>query len=331
MLKKVGTNWSFENEAVLEDFCWNNLESLLGVIPIARQFNTTSKYVCDILAKTRYNQLVILELKNEEDRYIIQQLTRYYDQLVIEKVFEAEIDYQLPVKLVAVAPVFHRDNLTDIKYHKLDFELLQFKVIEQQDIVYFQISKLVNSSQCQIRIPYQRQDKNIDVIEPPRSLLNILNKYDLEEKNNILSIRAKILGSDNQIQEIIDSGKFLYGKSKNSVFAELRHDPQRNSLALFLWLANTHAKNKKHFRARMRVWNDWINVTDIAHVPKGLGRTITKQEWKSGKIKPLKKLQPRQNSWIKKLNENPSPRKRYEQNLIKRIDNHHIMVIVDEY
>jgi RecB family endonuclease NucS len=43
--------------------------------------------VCDILAIDAQHQLHILELKNSEDRYLIQQLTRYYANLQEVKPF----------------------------------------------------------------------------------------------------------------------------------------------------------------------------------------------------------------------------------------------------
>ena len=75
-----------------------------------------------IVAIDENKRLVVLELKNCEDRYIVQQLTRYYDALLEEKAFNEEIDYGQPVRLVAIAPSFHKDNFTDRKYHKRMFE-----------------------------------------------------------------------------------------------------------------------------------------------------------------------------------------------------------------
>ena len=117
MLNRVGTNWKFESETILEDFIWDNLTNFLDLFPVARQYKTSNSQICDILARNKHNQLIILELKNTEDRYIIQQLTRYYNELLEEKAFINKIDYGQPVKLVAVAPIFHRDNFTDIKYN----------------------------------------------------------------------------------------------------------------------------------------------------------------------------------------------------------------------
>ena len=198
MLNKVGTGWKFKSEAILEDFIWDNLESFLKLIPIAKQYKTSNSQICDILAKNKHNQLVILELKNAEDRYIVQQLTRYYDELLEEKAFINKIDYGQPVKLIAVAPNFHRDNFTDIKYHKLDFELWQFKIIEQQDDFCLQILELQSNVTKKIDLSYQKRKKNIDIPSPSRTLLNILSKSNSEEKNRILNIRDLSTGQKNK-------------------------------------------------------------------------------------------------------------------------------------
>lgn len=82
-LRKTGESWEFASEAALEDFIWQNLQQLLGFTPLQRQYAVKGE-VCDILALDDQKQLVILELKNAEDRYVIQQLTRYYDNLLDE-------------------------------------------------------------------------------------------------------------------------------------------------------------------------------------------------------------------------------------------------------
>lgn len=129
-LKKTGTGWEFTNEAALEDFVWDNLKSLLNLTPLKRQYFVRSE-VCDILAVDDNRQLVVLELKNTEDRYIVQQLTRYYDALLEVKPFDAEIDYSKPIRLVAVAPIFHRHNEIDRKYHKLIFGFLKVIILKR--------------------------------------------------------------------------------------------------------------------------------------------------------------------------------------------------------
>ncbi|WP_375492887.1 endonuclease NucS domain-containing protein [uncultured Nostoc sp.] len=73
-LIKTGNGWKFATEADLEDFVWANLKELFGFIPLKRQYYINGQ-ICDILALRENKQLVVLELKNAEDRYI-QQLTR---------------------------------------------------------------------------------------------------------------------------------------------------------------------------------------------------------------------------------------------------------------
>ena len=122
-LKKTGSGWEFFSEEILEDFLYEHLEILLGLNVLDKQ-HIVNNQRCDILAVDSHKKLVVLELKNVEDRGIVQQLTRYYDALLDEKPFSDKVDYQQPVRLVAITPNFHRDNFTDRKYHTLDFQFL---------------------------------------------------------------------------------------------------------------------------------------------------------------------------------------------------------------
>ncbi|HEY9815019.1 MAG TPA: endonuclease NucS domain-containing protein, partial [Candidatus Obscuribacterales bacterium] len=91
-LHKTPSGWGFISEAALEKFIWTNLKQLFGVIPLKQQYVSNGE-ICDILAVDDDKGLVILELKNVEDRYLIQQLTRYYANLLEEKPFSQEVDY----------------------------------------------------------------------------------------------------------------------------------------------------------------------------------------------------------------------------------------------
>ena len=42
----------------------------------------------------------------------------------------------------------------------------------------------------------------------------------------------------------------------------------------------------------MKLWTNWIQVSDIGHVPEGLGKMISFQEWQSASVRPLNKLLP---------------------------------------
>ena len=86
MLRKTGTGWEFENEALLEDFVQRCRQTLLG-LKVTTQQHPINGQICDLVAVSETGQLGILELKNQEDRYIVQQLTRYFDTFIEERPF----------------------------------------------------------------------------------------------------------------------------------------------------------------------------------------------------------------------------------------------------
>ena len=151
MLKKVGEGWQFASENNLEDFVWSQLNSLFELSPLKRQY-TTYGDICDILALDKNSRLVIMELKNVEDRYIVQQLTRYYHSLLEEKPFQQQVNYQLPVRLIAVAPSFHRHNWIDRKYHKISLEFMSFTLRQQQNEIYLHLTDLDTKKNSQVKI-----------------------------------------------------------------------------------------------------------------------------------------------------------------------------------
>jgi hypothetical protein len=82
---------------------------------VQRQYSIKNQR-CDLLCCDKLTkQLLIIELKNEEDRGLVAQLTRYRKAIFLEKPFADKIDYSLPVKLVAIAPTFHEDNYSNPK------------------------------------------------------------------------------------------------------------------------------------------------------------------------------------------------------------------------
>lgn len=151
MLKKVDNKWQFASENNLEDFVWSRLNSLLGLSGLKRQYRVYGD-TCDILALDENSRLVILELKNVEDRYIVQQLTRYYHSLLDEKPFQQQVNYELPIRLIAVAPSFHYHNWIDKKYHQLSFEFMTFTLSQQQNEVYLQLQNLDTKENIQTTV-----------------------------------------------------------------------------------------------------------------------------------------------------------------------------------
>jgi RecB family endonuclease NucS len=289
MLRQTGTSWEFENEALLEDFLQRHLQTLLGLKVIAQQ-HAINGQICDLIAVSGRGQLAILELKNQEDRYIHQQLTRYFDAFLEEQPFADITDYSQPIRLLAIAPSFHRDNFIDRKYSRLDIEFLTFQVISNERGHALQLRHLDTGDCTQIALPEVPGEPRPEVPNPPKALLSLLAKCLPVEKEGILALRRQILSFDLRLQEIVAGGSILYGSGKTNLCAELRYDKTRSQVALFLWLP--HRASRQTVVARLRVWTDWQTVSDLAHIPKALGSTITVDEWLKGNLEPLKKVVP---------------------------------------
>ncbi|NES75997.1 MULTISPECIES: endonuclease NucS domain-containing protein [Okeania] len=235
----------FQSEEDLENYIEENFNQILpGLVLIKRQ-HTINTQRCDLLCSIKsVKQPVIIELKNEEDRNLISQLTRYRKALLIEKPFPEQIDYSLPVKLIAIAPTFHEDNYTDQEASKFenDFCLWEFSIdIEQgKDIAQFNLSgktydipypifgfpgKILNSESYSKSLPtfawefYFRLDQKY--------------KKDFQGLRNQLIVQPKI-------KEMVSTSyrKVLYGtgEGKNhKKLAEITNTPGKD-LCLFLWL-----------------------------------------------------------------------------------------------
>lgn len=296
--KRLGEKWEFRSEADLEDFLWLHLEELFNVAPLKRQFSVAGQ-VCDILALDVDRRLLIIELKNEEDRYVVSQITRYYHALLEEQPLAETVDYSKNIKLIVVAPSFHRDNFTDNRYSQLDINFLLFNIAIEHNNLTFNLRDTEGRDFANITAPYQESKEEKLIPEPPRKLINLLINIGEIERKAFLQVRDNILGFDGRIQEFVSGSSILYGSSKSKLCAELRHDPTRQSLALFLWLPNITSRRTtaKKVTARMRIWTNWLEVSAIGHVPKGTGRMISLEELRSGSVRPLKKLLPRPNSF----------------------------------
>jgi len=259
-LKKTGSGWEFESEAALEDFVWANLPQLFGLTPLKRQYKVKGQ-ICDILGLDENRQLTVLELKNLEDRYIVQQLTRYYDALGEEKPFAEEVDCDRPIRLIAVTPSFHRDNYTDRKYCHLDIQFLQFQVLVDGEKFYLQLKDVDNDKVWQFEIPYQERESNDNIPDPPRALINLLAKFPDADSQLLLRMRQKILTFDKRMEEKVESGSISYGKGKSKPCAEIigKQDTYRKTLIiprLILWLPispSLNKINKTHIIGRMIV------------------------------------------------------------------------------
>ena len=93
--------FKFEDENALETFVEANLDKLFEIQAIARQYRVNGE-ICDLLAVDKNRALTIIELKNTEDRYVVQQITRYYHSIYEEKPFSDRIDYDQSIRLIII-------------------------------------------------------------------------------------------------------------------------------------------------------------------------------------------------------------------------------------
>ncbi|BBD63052.1 hypothetical protein NIES2109_59020 (plasmid) [Nostoc sp. HK-01] len=280
-LRKTGDAWEFASESALEDFLWENLQQLLGFTPLKRQYAAKGEF-CDILALNESKQLVILELKNAEDRYVIQQLTRYYDNLLDERPFPEQIDYSQPVKLIAAVPSFHRHNLIDCKYNLLKIDLLQIQILKDNQQFYLRLQDINTNQTWSIPIPYQElnfSSTTHDIPAAPQLLLDWLGACTGEEQQAILKLREKILSFDERITEEIEGRNTIrYGKGKSKPVAEICYHRTSHKPVVFLWLPTPNSRQKEVI-GRLRLWLEGEIVTHVGHVPEGFGRMKLQSEW----------------------------------------------------
>jgi hypothetical protein len=218
--------WSFKTEFDLEEFVWANLETLLQLKPLARQYGIKGQ-ICDILAITPEQQLVILELKNSEDHYVVQQLTRYYAYLYQGQPFAEQVNYSLPVCLVAIAPTFHPHNHIDREYNRLDIDFYRFTITSDGDHFRFQIVHADSATERIVDVnssfhPYLRSLEGESALQtptrgigrPPKSLRIPLEKMKPEQAAVVSTLRLQILEFDPRMREVGLTSRTLYGLAK---------------------------------------------------------------------------------------------------------------------
>lgn len=215
---------NFKSEAALEKFVWDNLWELLSLTPIARQYYIEGQ-LCDILATDLNKQLVVIELKNTEDRYIIQQLTRYYDSLQTHQPFAEQVDYEQPIRLLAIAPQFHKHSFVDRRHSLLNYQFASFRIIQTDEKLHFE---LVDSDTHQIwslAIPPNFHPLVVSIFNdisepvheippPPKSLRKILEGTSSQTQVRILTIREQILNFNYSMREVGLTTRTQYGLAK---------------------------------------------------------------------------------------------------------------------
>ena len=265
MLRHSNGYWGFVDELELENFVWNRLSEIFNLTPLERQFNIRGQ-ICDILAVTNEKQLVIIELKNTTDRYVINQLTRYYDLIIQEKPFQDKIDYEKEVFLYAVCAFFHEHNLVDVKYNKLNFNLYEAIVVKKESEFRFiaydiQDKKIQGETTISYQEPLKQETLTKSFFTVNFLLAKWLDCLSEEEKVNILKIRQKFLDFDERIEELEQDKSIIYchhyGKDKVKSFAEFKFDARSKKILVFLWLRDWWLKNTPLLRCQIHTINSY--------------------------------------------------------------------------
>ena len=199
------------------------MPKLLNLKPLHRQFSIDGKF-CDLLAVDKADRLVIVELKNVEDRYVVQQLVCYYDAIARAQSLPFEASTTAP-RLLAISPSFYADTLTDCQYCTLPVELFTFSIQSSTSGRF----KLVLSDDAgkdvsALALPksLQANQPGIHIAAPPRKLLNWLSRVHELEHAWILALRQQLLGADARMKEIVEPNRILYGKGKSKPCCELK-------------------------------------------------------------------------------------------------------------
>lgn len=221
-------NWQFQREQDLEAFVWTQLLAWLHLQPLIRQCSISGQ-VCDILAVDAQQQLIVIELKNIADRDVVPQLTRYYHAIITEKPFAAQVNYDLPIRLMAIVPTVHPRNQIDQQYSRLHFEFYTFRIATQVGGFMFELEPVALPQQRQsVPIPPPLQSTLIPVIPvapdapapssqlvpPPKSLRKLLDALSPQQQDYLLEIRAQILAFDEHLVEVGRTTTTQYGLRK---------------------------------------------------------------------------------------------------------------------
>jgi hypothetical protein len=240
-----GDRWQFKTEFDLEEVVWRNLSQILKLTPLSRQFSISGKF-CDILAVEDSNRLVIVELKNTEDRYVVQQLVRYYDALE-GAALPFDIDRTVPPRLIAIAPSFHADTLIDCKYSTLQIKLITFSLEPSPGGISLRLRDAVGHefSALPLHKGQTASELDIPISAPPRKLLNWLSDSSEVERAWVLALRQQLLSFDPRMKETVEPTQIFYGRGKAKPCCELRklrNSGYRRHLEYYLWLPDPEDK-----------------------------------------------------------------------------------------
>lgn len=237
-----GREVRFQSEADLEYYIESHFNTIFSDLTLVKRQYTIKTQRCDLLCCSKSDkQPVIIELKNEEDRGIVAQLIRYRKALLVKKPFTEQIDYSLPIKLIAIAPIFHEDNYTDKEASKFenDFEFLQFSVKNYNGLGKFKLRDRVHDISYpifglpEISTSYDTSSNGLPVFTQ-----NFRSHLPLEYRHDFNALRT-LLVTQPKVKEMVSPTykKILYGTGEGENHKKLAEITNTGKgVQLFLWL-----------------------------------------------------------------------------------------------
>lgn len=243
----VGGVIRFQSENDLEAYIELNFNKIFPDLILVKRQYSIKMQPCDLLCCSKLTkQPVIIELKNEEDRGLVPQLIRYRKAILTAKPFAEQIDYSLPVKLIAITPKFHEDNYTDKEASKFEDDLYfwKFNVDNYNNLGKFTLCDKTYDIPypiCGLPETYLNYDAQLDSL--PAFTFNFLGKLKKEYHNDFLFLRLLFM-SQPKVKEMVSPtySKLLYGTGEGENHKKLAEITNTSKgLSLFLWLP-THVR-----------------------------------------------------------------------------------------
>ena len=286
MLRPFRGKFLLKSESLLEEFIWLNLDRLLKINPLKRQYIVNNKNRTDILGLTQEQNLAIIELKKKGGKGSIDQLIRYKGNILkysSQSSILSEVDFDRDFVLIAIAGHFSQ-QARDYANSKLpEALLLTYEIQKAQNNEYLLILRSHNNK-------FYSKVK-IDIIEDSLfdSLPSFLQGYLIDNVQHcapILSIIKQILSyspnlkfetrssySNGNFQKYLTFAKYNKNNEilNNKICAEFSYyyglDKTINGLFFSVYLPTIQVDLRNFKRQRM-IDGIAIDTDDFIHVNK---------------------------------------------------------------
>jgi hypothetical protein len=279
-----GDSTEFETERHLEWFFQDTVLPHLGIKILANQYSCKVG-ICDILAIGVNCQLIIIELKNSLDTNVFEQITTYFDALAEEKPFGEKVNYDKPIELYTVCPMYGNRTLHVLKYHKLDFTVLTYKIEDLAQNYIFTLQNWVTKEEI-TRIEILKTlslPQDFQLPDPPKSFINLLGKCSNDQREWVIQIRDQVYefaqNHNYKISETTNGKATRFQRSKPHPIAEVDWDTTRETLTIYLWLPFTTINGRFNMqraggenykrKAMMRIWVVDGRVSFVGFIANG--------------------------------------------------------------